>query len=186
MGGLEIQLAGADELVELPLKRIFHIGVPGQCFTRLGPKVTNGIRSSQRQRNQVINFVVASLVLRDTLLGVRLSLKPCRHRSDLLCVAGNAHVLGGYVERITRRGLRIGKNWRGLLGAEGLNEKQAICRWFLPVDATAPWYFLGIVIMHRLDPLPAFRGLVRERTSCRKSGSTDLRTGVQLPSPPSC
>jgi hypothetical protein len=32
LGGLEIQLAGAYELVELPLKRIFHIGVPGRCF----------------------------------------------------------------------------------------------------------------------------------------------------------
>jgi hypothetical protein len=35
--------------------------------------------------------------------------------------------------------------------------------------------------MHRLDPLPAFRGLVRERTSCRKSGSTDLRNRGSTP-----
>jgi hypothetical protein len=46
LGGLEIQLTGAYELVELPLKRIFHLGVPGQCFCRLGPKVTNRIRAS--------------------------------------------------------------------------------------------------------------------------------------------
>jgi hypothetical protein len=39
LGGLEIQLAGAYELVELPLKRIFHIGVPGQCFCRLGQRL---------------------------------------------------------------------------------------------------------------------------------------------------
>jgi hypothetical protein len=63
LGGLEIQLPGTHELVELPLKRIFHIGVPGRSFGRLGPKVTNGIRTSQRQRNQVINFVIAGLVL---------------------------------------------------------------------------------------------------------------------------
>src|SRR6516225_9287453 len=72
-------------------KRIFHIGVPGRRFGRLGPKVTNGIRSSQRQRNQVVNFVIAGLVLRDSILGVRLSFKPCRHRPHLLCVARNAH-----------------------------------------------------------------------------------------------
>jgi len=35
VGDLEIQLAGSYELVELPLKRVFHIGVPGQCFCRL-------------------------------------------------------------------------------------------------------------------------------------------------------
>ena len=39
LGGLEIQLAGAYELVELPLKRIFHIGVLGQCFCRLAQRL---------------------------------------------------------------------------------------------------------------------------------------------------
>ena len=39
LGGLEVQLAGAYELVELPLKRIFHIGVPGRSFGRLGPEL---------------------------------------------------------------------------------------------------------------------------------------------------
>jgi hypothetical protein len=32
LGGLEIQLAGAYELVELSFERIFHIGVPGRSF----------------------------------------------------------------------------------------------------------------------------------------------------------
>jgi hypothetical protein len=63
----------------------------------------------------VINFVIASLVLRDSILGVRLSFKPCWHRSHLLCVARNAHVLGGYVECVAWRQLRIRKNRRGLL-----------------------------------------------------------------------
>ena len=46
LGALKIQSGGAYELVELPLERTFYIGVPGQCFCRLGPKVTNGIRAS--------------------------------------------------------------------------------------------------------------------------------------------
>jgi hypothetical protein len=116
---------GAHEIVEFPLKRIFHIGVPGRCFTRLGPKVTNGIGSSQRQWNQVINLVVAGLVLGDSILGVCFSFKPCRYSSHLLGVARNAHVLSGYVERATMRQFRIGKNWRGLLGEDDLSEKQA-------------------------------------------------------------
>src|SRR5262249_1730138 len=32
LGGLQIQLAGAYELLELPLKGIFHIGVPRRSF----------------------------------------------------------------------------------------------------------------------------------------------------------
>jgi hypothetical protein len=32
LSGLEIQLAGAYELVEFPLERIFHIRIPGQRF----------------------------------------------------------------------------------------------------------------------------------------------------------
>ena len=35
---LEIQLAGAHKFVELPLKRIFHIGIPGRCFGLIGAK----------------------------------------------------------------------------------------------------------------------------------------------------
>ena len=47
-GGLQVRLVGADELVEFALKRIFHVGVPGRCFGGLGPKITNGVRSSMR------------------------------------------------------------------------------------------------------------------------------------------
>jgi len=72
----------------------------------------------------VVNFVVAGLVLCDSVLGVRLSLKPCRYRSHLLRVAGNAYVLSGYLERVTGRQLGIGKNWRGLPGEDGLCEKE--------------------------------------------------------------
>jgi len=72
----------------------------------------------------VIYFLIASLVLRDFVLGVRLSFKPCWHSSHLLCVARNAHVLSGYVERVTRRQLRIRKNRRGLLGEDEPSEKQ--------------------------------------------------------------
>jgi hypothetical protein len=46
LSGLEVQLPGAYELVELPLKRIFYVGVPRRCFRRLRPEVANGIRSS--------------------------------------------------------------------------------------------------------------------------------------------
>jgi hypothetical protein len=41
---------------------------------------------------------IFSLVLRDSVLGVRLSLKPWWYRSHLLCVARNAHVLSGYLK----------------------------------------------------------------------------------------
>jgi len=78
--------------------------VPQGAASQLGPKITNGTRSSQRQRDQVINFVVSGLVLRYSVLGVRLLL------SHLLCVPRNAHVLSGYLERVTRRELRIGEN----------------------------------------------------------------------------
>jgi hypothetical protein len=98
--------------------------VPQGAASRLGPKITNGIRSSQRQRDQVINFVVAGLVLRYSVLGVRLIFKPRRYRSHLLCVPRNAHVLSGYLERVTRRELRIGENRRGLLGQDGLSKKE--------------------------------------------------------------
>src|SRR5262249_32287152 len=77
---------------------------------RSTPKVTNGNRSSQRQRNQVINFVIARLVLRDSVLGVRLSFKPYWHCSHLLCVARNAHVLSGYVECVPAKRLQNLKN----------------------------------------------------------------------------
>ena len=124
MSRLEIQLAGAYEVVKFPLKRIFHVGVPGRRFGRLGPKVANGIRSSQRQRNQVVNLVVARFVFRNPVLGIRLPFEPRRHRPHLLRVAGNADVLSGHVECVTRCQLRIGKNRRGLLGEEGLSEKE--------------------------------------------------------------
>jgi hypothetical protein len=72
----------------------------------------------------VIDFVIAGLVLGDSILGVRLSFKPCWYCSHLLRVAGNTHVLSAYVKRVTWRQLRIGKNWRGLLGEDRLREKQ--------------------------------------------------------------
>ena len=72
----------------------------------------------------MINFVVTGLVLSDSGLVIRLSFEPCRHRSHLLRLAGNAHVLSGYVERVTRRHLRVGKNRHGLLGDDDLSEKQ--------------------------------------------------------------
>ena len=66
----------------------------------------------------MINFVIACLILRDSVLGVGLSFKPCRYRSHLLSVAGNAHVLSSHVECVTRRQIQIRKNRRGLLGEE--------------------------------------------------------------------
>jgi hypothetical protein len=51
----------------------------------------------------MVDFVIAGLVLRDSILGVRLSFKPSWYRSHLLCIARNAYVLSGHVERVTRR-----------------------------------------------------------------------------------
>jgi hypothetical protein len=59
-----------------------------------------------------------------SVLGVRLLFKPRRYRLHLLCVPRNAHVLSGYLERVTRRELRIGENRRGLLGQDGLSKKE--------------------------------------------------------------
>ena len=39
LGGLEVQLAGAYELVEFLLKRNFHIGVPGRSFGDWGQRL---------------------------------------------------------------------------------------------------------------------------------------------------
>ena len=72
----------------------------------------------------MINFVIASLIPRDSVLGVRLSFKPRWYRSHLLRIARDAHVLSGYVECVTRRQLRVGKDRRGLLAEDGLSEKQ--------------------------------------------------------------
>ena len=86
------------------------------------------IGAKDSEWNQILPTIaglgVAGLVLRDSVLGVRLPFKPRWYRSHLLCVARNAHILGGYVERVTRRKLWIGQNWRGLLGEDGLSEKQ--------------------------------------------------------------
>jgi hypothetical protein len=78
----------------------------------------------------VIHFGVAGLVLRDSVLGVRLSFKPCWYRSHLLGVARNAHVLSSYLERVTGRQLRIRKNRRRLLGEDdrARNSKKAKAR----------------------------------------------------------
>ena len=48
---------------------------------------------------------------------------PHRHVPHLFGVTGNAHILGGHVERVTRRQLRIGKNRRGLPGGEDSGKK---------------------------------------------------------------
>jgi hypothetical protein len=68
--------------------------------------------------------------LRDSVLGVRLSFKPCRHCSHLLRVARNAHVLSCNVECVAGSQFRVGKNWRGLLGEDDLvrNNKKAKAR----------------------------------------------------------
>jgi hypothetical protein len=121
---LEIQFTVTYEAMEFPLKRIFHVGVPGRRFARFRPKVTNGIGSSQRQRNQVINFVVAGLLLGNSILSVRLSFKPSWHCSHLLRIARNANVLSGHIKNVTRRQLQIGNDWRGLLGEDDAGEKQ--------------------------------------------------------------
>ena len=39
LSGLEIQLAGAYEFVELPLKRIFHMGVQGEVLVDWGQRL---------------------------------------------------------------------------------------------------------------------------------------------------
>jgi hypothetical protein len=82
----------AHKLVQFSLERILYKRVPAGRSGRLGPKVANGIGSSQRERHQVINFVVAGLVLRDCVLGVGLFFEPCCYGPHLLRVAGDAHV----------------------------------------------------------------------------------------------
>ena len=65
----------------------------------------------------MINFVVAGLVLRDFVLGVRLSFKPCWHCSHLFGVARNTHTatlpvparLKSRGESIKRHRLRVKK-----------------------------------------------------------------------------
>ena len=59
----------------------------------------------------MINFVVAGLVLGDSVLGIRLSFKPCWHRPHLLGVARNAHVLSGYVEYVTGQAASKLEEW---------------------------------------------------------------------------
>jgi hypothetical protein len=72
----------------------------------------------------MINFVVAGLVLCDSVLSVRLSFKPCWDCSHLLCVPWNAHVLSSYLECVTWGQLPIRKDWCGLPGKDGLSEKE--------------------------------------------------------------
>ncbi len=55
----------------------------------------------------MVDFVIAGLVLRDSILGIRLSFKPSWYRSHLLCIARNAYVLSGHVERVTRRQISV-------------------------------------------------------------------------------
>jgi hypothetical protein len=42
----------------------------------------------------------------------------------LLAPSWRSHVLSAYVERVAWRQLRIGKNWRGLLGEDSLSVKE--------------------------------------------------------------
>ena len=96
LGGLEVQLSGAYMVVELPLERILYKRVPRGCSGRLRPKVSNGIGSSQRQGNRVVDFVAAGFMLRDPIFGIRLSLQP----------GHGPHLLGRNRERTRRQSLR--------------------------------------------------------------------------------
>jgi len=56
LGGLEIDLPGADQIIHL--QHIFYIRVPGGCMVGLRPEVSYGVRTAEGKWNQVIHLVV--------------------------------------------------------------------------------------------------------------------------------
>ena len=121
LSGRQVQLAGADQLVQPVLQLILDMGVLGLGLVGLRPEVLDGIRATDFQADEVIHLVLARLVALDTVLGVDLALDLAGNVSYLLRVAGRTDVLHAHVQRVTGRQLRIGQDGRlaGALQAGG-------------------------------------------------------------------
>ena len=93
----------------------------------------------------MINFVIPSLVLRDSVIGVRLSFTPYWHCSHLLCVARNAHVLSGYVECVTRQAASKLEEWLGeaWVGVDSNQRRRRASRFLVRFDPVGGYLALG-------------------------------------------
>jgi hypothetical protein len=72
----------------------------------------------------MIDFVITGAVRCDAILLVNFPLHFRRNVTHLFGVSTNAEILNRDLECVSRRQLRIGKNWRGFLGEDYPGEKQ--------------------------------------------------------------
>ena len=55
--GCQIEPAGADQYVEVFFQSVLHMGIPLVSGIRLGPDITDIVRSSQFGRDQKADFI---------------------------------------------------------------------------------------------------------------------------------
>jgi len=101
--------------MEPALQHIFNVRVPGRGKVGLRPEVPDRVRAAQRQRDQMVNFVVPWIPGCDPVPGVSLFLE-VRGNSPHLSLSIPACRYPGSSRRIRRRGkLGIWKKRFGLL-----------------------------------------------------------------------
>src|SRR5260370_13420128 len=72
----------------------------------------------------MIDFVITGAVRCDAILLVNFPLHFRRNVTHLFGVSTNTEILNRDLECVSRRQLRIGNDWRGLLGEDDLSEKR--------------------------------------------------------------
>jgi hypothetical protein len=109
------------------------VGFRPEIFVRVGV--------AEFKRNEMINFVIAPTMRCDAVLLVNFPLHFRRNVPHLLGVSGYTEILHRDSECISRRQLRIGKYWGGLLREdEGVrNNKKAMVLMNIGKLLTAPW-----------------------------------------------
>src|ERR1700730_10353532 len=88
------------------------------------PEIFDRIGTAEFEWNQVINLVIAGAVRCDAVFAVNLPLHFPRYIAHFSGVSGRADILSCDIERAAGGQIRIGKNWRGLLGENELGEKR--------------------------------------------------------------
>jgi hypothetical protein len=125
LGCLEVELPFANQFMEFALQPVLHLGVPRRSSVRLRPEIFDRIGTAEFQWYQVIDLVIAGPVQCDCVFSVNFELHLRRNIAHLFGISGNTDVVRADWECVTWCHLQIGENWRGLLGLNDLDEKQA-------------------------------------------------------------
>jgi hypothetical protein len=101
LGGFQVELPAANQLVKLSFEPVFYLGVPRRGPVGLRPEIFDRIGATEFERNQVIDLVIAGTVRRDAIFPVNFAFHFCRNVTHLFSVSGYTEIMNCDLPRMS-------------------------------------------------------------------------------------